>query len=234
MRGTAEARVVGAYNGANLIQPAFIQFAAIGLLRFAFGGLVRYYETRPIYQLNPSVGKETWMNRAFLVTTLGALLVLTGGCKSKVNNNDAIHDGVVKHIASMNGLNVNNMTVTVTQATVNGDTAQASVDIRAKNGDPNAPPMQMVYQMQKQGKEWVVLKSQPTGGMQHPAPGEMPPQGQMPPGHPATGGQAPANHPDFNSILNTAQPPAQQQPQQPAPQQQQQAQKPAGGSSSKP
>jgi len=178
------------------------------------------------------------MNRAFLATTLGALALLGGGCKSKTATNDAIRDGVVKHIAAMNGLNVNNMTVTVTQATVNGDTAQASVDIRAKNSDPSAPPMQLVYQMQKQGNEWVVVKGQPTGGMQHPAPGEMPPQGQMPPGHPATGGaggQMPANHPDFNSILNTAQPPAQQQPQQPAQQQpQQQAQKPAAGSSSKP
>ena len=175
------------------------------------------------------------MNRAFLATTLGALLIVSGGCKSKVNNNDAIRDGVVKHIAAMNGLNVNNMTVTVTKATVNGDTAEANIDIRAKNSDPSAPPMQMVYHMQKQGNEWVVSGSQPTGGMQHPKPGEMPPQGQMPPGHPATGGaggQMPANHPDFNSILNTAQPPAQQaQPAQQPPAQQQQppAPKPSGG-----
>ena len=176
------------------------------------------------------------MNRAFLATTLGALLVLSGGCKSKTANNDAIRDGVVKHIASMGGLNVNNMTVTVTQATVNGDTAQANVEIRAKNSDPSAPPMQLVYQMQKQGNQWVVVKGQPTGGMQHPAPGEMPPQGNLPQGHPSTGGaagQMPANHPDFNSILNTAQPPAGQQQQQPAQQQQpQQAQKPSGGSAS--
>ena len=178
------------------------------------------------------------MSRVLLATTLGAMLLFTGACKSKSDNKDAIRDGVLKHIASMNGLNVNNMTVTVTQATFNGDTAQASVDIRAKNSDPSAPPMQLVYQMQKQGNEWVVVKGQPSGGMQHPAPGEMPPQGTMPPGHPATGGtsgQAPGNHPDFNSILNTAQPPAQQQPQQPPAQQQpQQAQKPSGGSYSKP
>jgi len=176
------------------------------------------------------------MNRAFLATTLGALLIVSGGCKSKTNNNDAVRDGVVKHIAAMNGLNVNNMTVTVTKATFNGDTAEANIDIRAKNSDPSAPPMQMVYHLQKQGNEWVVTNSQPTGGMQHPAPGEMPPQGQMPPGHPATGGasgQMPANHPDFNSILNTAQPPAQPAPaQQPAQQQPQQTQKPAGGSAS--
>jgi hypothetical protein len=191
---------------------------------------VRYYEMWPLIQLNLPVLKGP-MNRVLLATTLGALLLLTGACKSKSDNKDAIRDGVVKHIASMSGLNLNNMTITVTQATINGDTAQASVDIRAKNGDPSAPPMQLVYHMQKQGNDWVVVKGQPTGGMQHPAPGEMPPPGTMPPGQPATGGtsgQMPANHPNFNSILNNAQPPAktQQQPQPPA--QQQQAQKPAG------
>jgi hypothetical protein len=163
------------------------------------------------------------MNRSFLATLLGALLLFTGACKSKTDNKDAIRDGVVKHIATMQGLNVNNMTIVVTKATVTGDKAEASVDIRAKNSDPSAPAMQLVYQMQKQGEEWVVVKGQPAGGMQHPGPGEMPPQGTLPPGHPSTGGtggQMPANHPDFNAILNTAQPPAQtqQQPAQSTPQ----------------
>jgi len=168
------------------------------------------------------------MNRAFLIGLLGALLLFTGACKSKTDSKDAIRAGVVKHIASMKGLNVNNMDVVVTQATVNGNSAEASVDIRAKNGDPKAPPMQLVYQMQKQGDEWVVIKGQPTGGMAHPAPGEAPPQGTLPPGHPATGGQTPGSHPDFNSILNTAQPPAQQAPPQQPAAQQQSAQQPSG------
>jgi len=169
------------------------------------------------------------MNRSLLATFLGVLLLLTGGCKSKTDEKDAIRDGVVKHLAGMNGLNVNNMTVLVTQATVNGDKAEANVDIRAKNGDPNAPPMQLVYQMQKQGNEWVVIKGQPSGGMQHPAPGG----GALPPGHPATGGtsgQMPATHPDFNSILNTAQPPAQTTQQPAATTQQPPAQKPSSTS----
>ena len=114
------------------------------------------------------------MNRAFLTVLLGALLLFAGACKSKTDSKEAIRAGVVKHIASMKGLNVNNMDVVVTQVTVNGNSAEANVDIRAKNGDPNAPPMQLVYQMQKQGDEWVVIKGQPTGGMAHPAPGEAP------------------------------------------------------------
>jgi hypothetical protein len=169
------------------------------------------------------------MNRACFAALLGSLLLLTSGCKAKTDNKDAIRDAVVKHIAGMNGLNVNNMTITVTKATVNGDKAQADVDIRAKNSDPSAPAMQLTYELQKQGEEWMVLKGQATGGMQHPAPGEMPPQGTMPPGHPSTGGtsgQLPANHPDFNSILNSAQPPAPTQ-QQPSSGQQQPAQQPS-------
>lgn len=169
------------------------------------------------------------MYRAFLATLLGALLLLAGGCRSKTDNKNAIRDGVLKHIAGMNGLNVNNMTVTVTQATINGDKAEANVEIRAKNSDPSAPPMQLIYQLQKQGGEWVVIKGQPTGGMQHPAPGEMPP-GSMPPGHPGTSGTdgpMPTTHPDFNSILNTAQPQGQQGQQAPANTQQQPAQKPS-------
>jgi hypothetical protein len=165
------------------------------------------------------------MNRSLLAAFLGALVLMTGACKSKTDSKDAIRDGVVKHIAGMNGLNVNNMSIVVTQATVNGDKAEANVEIRAKNAEPGAPPMQLVYQMQKQGEEWVVVKGQPTGGMQHPAPGEMPPGGGgLPPGHPATGGasgQMPPNHPDFNSILNSTQPPAQTQPQAPPTQPQQ-------------
>ena len=156
------------------------------------------------------------MNRAFLAAILSGFVVIAGGCKAKTENKDAIREGVIKHIAGMNGLNVNNMTITVTKATVTGDKAQADVEIRAKNSDPSAPGMQLSYEMQKQGDEWVVLKGQPTGGMQHPAPGEMPPQGSMPPGHPSTGGssgQMPPNHPDFNSILNSAQPPPQPTPQ---------------------
>ncbi len=158
------------------------------------------------------------MNRSCLAVLMGVLLLLVGGCKSKTDNQAAIRDGVVKHIAGMNGLNVNNMTITVTKATITGDKAQADVEIRAKNGDPSAPAMQVAYELQKQGEEWVVLKGQATGGMQHPTAGQMP-AGALPPGHPQTdgaSGQMPPNRPDFNSILNGAQPqqspPSSQQP----------------------
>lgn len=166
------------------------------------------------------------MRRGILATLLGATLLFVGACKSKNDEKEAIRAGVIKHLSSLNMLNLSNMDVNVTQATVNGNQAQAQVEIRSKGGDPNAPPMQIGYALEKHGEEWVVLKSTGMGGgMQHPGPGEAPPSGTtpgtLPPGHPnvTTGtSQKPADHPDFNAILNGAQGSSQQpQPKTPPP-----------------
>ena len=166
------------------------------------------------------------MKRGFLAALLGVIALFAVACKSKTDEKEAIRAGVIKHLAALNMLNLNNMDVNVTQATVNGNQAQAQVEIRAKGGDPAAGnAMQIGYAMEKRGEEWVVVKSTGMGGgMQHPGPGEAPPAGTgtgaMPPGHPnVTGGtgQTPGTHPDFNAILNSA--PSQQQspPAQPPP-----------------
>jgi len=165
------------------------------------------------------------MKRALLASLLGVAVLFAVACKSKTDENEGIRAGVVKHLTALNMLNMNNMDVKVTQATVNGNQAQAQVEIRSKGGDPNAPPMQIGYAMEKHGEEWVVLKSTGMGGgMQHPGPGEAPPAGStpgaMPPGHPnVTGGsgQKPADHPDFNAILNSTQGSSQPQTQTPSP-----------------
>jgi hypothetical protein len=152
------------------------------------------------------------MNRALPSILLIVALLACGGCKSKADTQTAIRDGVVKHIAAMSGLNVNNMDIAVTQANVHGDSAEANVEIRARNSDPGTPPMQLVYAMQKQGAEWVVVKGQVNGGMDHPVPGETSP-GNLPPGHlgtPSGGDQGSAGQPDFNAILNSAQTQVQQ------------------------
>lgn len=165
------------------------------------------------------------MKRGLLATLLGATLLFAAACKSKNDDKEAIRAGVVKHLSSLNMLNLSNMDINVTQATVSGNQAQAQVEIRSKGGDPNAPPMQINYALEKHGEEWVVLKSTGMGGgMQHPGPGEAPPAGSMPgampPGHPnvTTGtGQKGSEHPDFNAILNSAGGSSQQaQPQAPA------------------
>jgi hypothetical protein len=158
--------------------------------------------------------KELGMNRALLAMFLGAMLIATNGCKSKTDEKEAIRAGVIKHLTSLNMLNMSAMDINVTQATVNGNQAQAQVEIRAKNGDAAGGSMQLTYSLEKRGDAWEVVKSQPAGGtIQHPAPGTMPPGG-LPPGHPSTGsaGSQSSPHSDFNDIMKTAQPPAQQQP----------------------
>ena len=165
------------------------------------------------------------MKRGLFAALLGAVVLFAVACKSKTDEKEGIRAGVINHLAALNMLNPNNMDVNVIQATVNGNQAQAQVEIRAKGGDPGGNTMQIGYALEKHGEEWVVLKSTGMGGgMQHPGPGEAPPAatapGAMPPGHPnVTGGsgQTPGTHPDFNAILNNA--PSQQAspPSQPPP-----------------
>jgi hypothetical protein len=168
--------------------------------------------------------KEIGMRRGILAALLGASILFTVACNSKTSEKAAIRAGVIKHLAALNMLDLNNMDVNVTQARVNGNQAQAQVEIRAKGGDPNESAMRIGYALEKRGEEWVVLRSTGMGGgMQHPEPGEAPPaspaMGAMPPGHPKVsgGGPPPGAHPDFNAILNSA--PSQQSnpPAQPPP-----------------
>ena len=164
------------------------------------------------------------MKRGFLAALLGTMVLFAVACKTKTDEKEAIRAGVIKHLVALNMLNLNNMDINVTQATINGNQAQAQVEIRAKGGDSSGNAMQIGYALEKRGEEWVVLKSTGMGGgMQHPGPGEAPPAGTtpgaMPPGHPnVTGGsgQTPGTHPDFNAILNNA-PSQQTAPQTPPP-----------------
>jgi hypothetical protein len=167
-------------------------------------------ETSLFFNFRFADGKELCMIRGLLATALGVLLLFSVACKTAPNDKDAIKAGVLKHLASMQGLNVPNMEVNVTQFSVNGNQAMAQVEIRAKTGDNSGGTMNLAYNMEKRGDEWVVVKGAPAGGtLQHPAPGEMPPGG-MPPGHPSTGGAAGPVHPDFSEIMKGAQAPPQQ------------------------
>ena len=154
------------------------------------------------------------MNRAFLAAVLGALLLCTVACKSqKADDKEAIRQGVVTYLTSLKGLNIPNMDIAVTQYSVNGNQAQARVEIRAKNGDASGGSMQLAYNLEKRGDQWVVVKSQPAGGtLQHPGPGAVTPGATMPPGHPSVSGSSAGQpvHSDLNEIIKSARPPAQQ------------------------
>jgi hypothetical protein len=170
-------------------------------------------ETSLFFNFRCADGKELCMIRGLLATLLGVLLLCSVACKTTLNDKDAIKAGVLKHLASMQGLNVPNMEVNVTQFSVSGNQATAQVEIRAKTGDNSGGTMNLAYNMEKRGVEWVVVKGAPSGGtLQHPAPGEMP-AGGVPPGHPTTGSAAGSVHPDFSEIMKGAQ----SSPQQSAP-----------------
>jgi hypothetical protein len=156
--------------------------------------------------------RDVRMNRGILASLLG-VAILCAGCKAKTDDKEAIRLGVVKHLSSMQGLNLPNMEIKVTQFSVNGGQATAQVEIRAKGAEGAGGTMQLAYNLEKRGEEWVVLKSAPAGGsLQHPAPGEMPPGTGMPTGHPGGSGAAGPVHPDFNEILNGGKAPAAQPP----------------------
>lgn len=100
---------------------------------------------------------------------------------------------------------------------VTGNQAHAEVEFRAKNSGPPGGGMQVAYDLEKRGDAWVVLKSQPLGGMQHPNtsqnpsashavhsmpnfnellnPTGAPVQATLPPGHPAVNPQQPSSTP---------------------------------------
>lgn len=152
------------------------------------------------------------MIRGILASLLGLVLLFAVACKAKPDDKEAIKAGVLNHLAAMQGLNVPNMDVNLTSYSVNGNQATAQVEIRAKSGDNSGGAMNLVYNMEKRGEEWVVVKGAPAGGtLRHPAPGELPPGG-MPPGHPSTGSAAGPVHPDFSEIMKSTQPPPQPTP----------------------
>lgn len=140
-----------------------------------------------------------------LPSVLLASFLLLAACGAKPKDEtEAIRAGVLKYLASLNMLNLNNMDVKVTQATITGNQAQAQVEVHAKGTDPGGS-MQISYALEKRGEEWVVLKTTGMGGgMQHPVGGQ--PNGQaLPAGHPNVGGaagQPPPDHPNFNAILS--------------------------------
>ena len=121
---------------------------------------------------------------------LAVLIISSPACGSNQNSEIAVREAVRQHLAARGNLNMGKMTLSVDGITFEQDWATASVTIAARD-DPNAK-MQMVYQLTQTGSEWKVQapedSSQPAhGGMD----GGMGGPGELPPGHPSTGGQTP-------------------------------------------
>jgi hypothetical protein len=156
------------------------------------------------------------MKKLGLVLGLSAALLLGGGCKKQVSDNDAIRAGIMQHLNGVGTLNMSAMDMEIQSVSINGNQAHAEVVFRPKNSARTGAGMQVAYNLEKREGAWVVQKSQPNGGMiQHPDttknphqnpdvhsgslpnfsdivnPGGSTPQGALPPGHPPVGGQQP-------------------------------------------
>jgi hypothetical protein len=132
------------------------------------------------------------MNRWHVMSVLALICALAAGCTKTVSDQDAIRASIEKHLNSRADLNLSAMDREIKQVSVNGDRANAQVEFRLKGGDAK---MDIEYALQRQGKDWTVLSSQPTGmggddhsGMVHGS-GGAPESG---------GGQLPQRHPPVN------------------------------------
>jgi hypothetical protein len=130
------------------------------------------------------------------------LLVCLAACNRSGQNNDAVRQGVLDHLAQA-GLNMAGMEVTVNSVQFNGNQADASVSIAAKGANAGQG-MQMKYHLEQKDNKWVVVGRQDSGqhGAGAMAPGAVNPSGAMPGsanphaggavGAPAAGGKMPS------------------------------------------
>ena len=131
------------------------------------------------------------MIRWYLTFVLVVLCAFAAGCGKSVSDQDAIRASIEKHLNSRSDLNLSAMDREVKTVSVNGDHASAQVEFRLKGGDAR---MEIEYALERQGKDWTVLSSQPTGM------GDPHSDQQRPPSSaPDTGnGQLPQAHPPAN------------------------------------
>ena len=161
------------------------------------------------------------MKRIALALPLAVALLGLSACKKQENDNEAIRAGILQHLASIGTLNMSAIEMDMRSVAVTGNQAHAEVQFRARNSGSPGGGMQVAYDLEKRGGAWVVLKSQPLGGMQHPSTSQNPSANQpvhsMPnfnellnPGAP---GQAtlPPGHPPVNSQQSSSTPSSQEQ-----------------------
>ena len=144
------------------------------------------------------------MKRLVLALGLAAALLGASACRQKASDSSAIRSGIMQHLNSVGNLNMSAMVMDVRTVSINGNQAHAEVEFRPKTGGVPGQGMQVAYNLEKRDGSWVVLKTQPLGGMiQHPDPN------QNPHTNPDVHSGA---LPKFNDILNPADRPAQGAP----------------------
>ena len=168
------------------------------------------------------------MKRIALALPLAVALFGLNACKNQTNDNDAIRAGILQHLNSVGTLNMSAMDMDMRSVSIAGKQAHAEVEFRVKTSGPPSGGMQVAYDLEKRGDAWVVLKSQPLGGMQHPNtspnpsanqpvhsmpnfnellnPPGAPGRAALPPGHPPVNPQQPSSTPSSQEQTPTKKP----------------------------
>ena len=120
---------------------------------------------------------------------LGAVIVVIAAgaaCKRGIDDPELVRQGVIDYLSKRANLNVSGMDVVVASVSFQKNTADAEVAFTAKGANPGRP-MSMRYTLERQGDRWVVKDKSEAGHNPHGAEGA--PGADLPPGHPAVGGQ---------------------------------------------
>ena len=139
-----------------------------------------------------------------LCVALGLSILMLGGCKRNIQNNDAVKQGVMTYLAKRSDLL--SMDVNVVSVSYHQDEATATVRFQAKGNNAPGSGLTMQYVLERKGNQWTVKRK---AGEGHGMAG-MPQEGSggsigampetMPPGHPTVGsGGLPAGHPPIGS-----------------------------------
>jgi hypothetical protein len=121
---------------------------------------------------------------------LALALASLAGCSKNIQTNEAVRQGIIKHLSQNSGLNLASMDIEVTSVTFRDNEADAVVGFRPKGGGAMSG-MSMRYTLERKGNEWVVRKKMDSGmghGLMPPEPAPKQDNGGLPPGHPPVGG----------------------------------------------
>jgi len=111
------------------------------------------------------------MKRLTQALVLVAALLSIAGCKTQADDNEALRAGILQHLSAIGTLNISAMNMDIRSVSINGNQAHAEVEFRPKTGDVRGAGMQVAYNLEKRDGTWVVLNTQPLGGMiEHPDP----------------------------------------------------------------
>lgn len=121
---------------------------------------------------------------------LALALAFLAGCTKNIQTNEAVRQGIIKHLSQNTGLNLASMDIEVTSVTFRDNEADAVVGFKPK-GAGAMSGMSMRYTLERKGNEWVVKKKMDSGmghGLMPSEGAARPEEGGLPAGHPPIGG----------------------------------------------